>query len=59
MKRQALDVIQGARKGKGSQALDLVAMALTGKKVSFEKVIQMIDEMVAFWKPHISKSASP
>merc|ERR1719421_2596293 len=50
LKRQALELIQGARRGRGSQALDLVAMALSGKKVSFEKVIKMIDEMVVLLK---------
>merc|ERR1719316_2563346 len=43
-------MIQGARRGKASTGLDLVAMALTGKKVSFEKVIKMIDDMVALLK---------
>merc|ERR1719316_733529 len=43
-------MIQGARRGKASTGLDLVAMALTGKKVSMEKVIKMIDDMVALLK---------
>merc|ERR1719265_1086464 len=51
LKRRALDLIRNARKGKGGhQALDLIAMALSGKKIGFEKVIKMIDEMTATLK---------
>merc|ERR1719238_1520773 len=52
MKRRALDLIKGARKNGrvGNQALDLIAMALSGKKIGFEKVIKMIDEMTVTLK---------
>merc|ERR1719261_1088681 len=35
---------------KNNPKLDFLALALTGKKVSFEKVIKMIDDMVATLK---------
>jgi len=45
---RALRALQGARKvGKHHNVgFDLIALALTGKKVDFSKVIKMIDEMV-------------
>jgi septal ring factor EnvC (AmiA/AmiB activator) len=49
LRKQALEAVQKARgdhrTGSHSQ-LDLLALALTGKKVDFGKVIKMIDEMV-------------
>lgn len=47
MKREALGVIQAARRKRPSTRLDLVSLALRAKKTSFEKIIKMIDEMVA------------
>ena len=47
MKREALGVIQAARQKRPSTRLDLVSVALRAKKTSFEKIIKMIDEMVA------------
>jgi hypothetical protein len=44
-RRRALEAIQASRKG--HPELNFIALALQGKKVSFEKVIGMIDEMVA------------
>jgi len=49
-KRQASAMIQrlAARVQKASKpALDLIAMALSGRKVSFDKVFTLIDELVA------------
>jgi septal ring factor EnvC (AmiA/AmiB activator) len=45
---RALRALQGARKSnkRHNVGLDLIAMALTGKKVDFSKVIVMIDDMV-------------
>merc|ERR1719265_1416808 len=50
LRQKALDLINDARSKHRNQALDLIALALTGKKVSFEKVIKMIDDMVALLK---------
>merc|ERR1719171_2080796 len=33
--------------GKGFVGMDLIALALKGRKVNFDKVIKMIDDMVA------------
>merc|ERR1719199_2366280 len=44
MKQRALAALQGAKK---DFRLDLISLALKGKKVSFEKVLKMIDDMVA------------
>jgi hypothetical protein len=54
LRKGALSVIQGAA-GKRANSrhraqFDLIELALTGKKVSFAKVIVMIDEMVAMLK---------
>merc|ERR1719478_1402370 len=46
--RQALAVIRAARNG--HPELNFLALALQGKKVSFSKVIKMIDSMVATLK---------
>merc|ERR1719331_3827836 len=47
LKSQALIALQ---KGKGDFRLNLISLALKGKKVSFDKVLVMIDEMSAFLK---------
>jgi chromosome segregation ATPase len=49
IRSKALDVIKKARRAVKpvGLALDFVEMALTGKKMGFEKVIKMIDNMVA------------
>merc|ERR1719487_1797147 len=51
MRSQALAVLQQARhKSKHSAfkvPLELITMALAGKKVNFDKVLKMIDELVA------------
>jgi septal ring factor EnvC (AmiA/AmiB activator) len=48
VRAKALEVIQGARKANklDRQNLDFIALALRGRKVGFEQVIGMIDEMV-------------
>merc|ERR1719359_1650223 len=46
VKQRALALIQTAQHGQRSVPLDLVALALRGKKVGFEKVIKLIDDMV-------------
>jgi len=43
-RQQALAVVQAARR---DPRLSLLALALQGKKVNFDKVLKMIDEMVA------------
>mmetsp|Transcript_67828 Transcript_67828/g.130961 ORF Transcript_67828/g.130961 Transcript_67828/m.130961 type:complete len:687 (-) Transcript_67828:86-2146(-) len=45
-KRALLAIKEAAKKGSSPQ-LDLIALALNGKTAGFEKVIKMIDEMVA------------
>jgi chromosome segregation ATPase len=47
VRAKALQAVSGARHGRKDVQLDLIAMALHGKKVDFSKVITMIDEMVA------------
>merc|ERR1719331_3411675 len=49
VRQQALKVLSGARAdGVGRDArLDLLEMALRGKKMGFEKIIKMIDDLVA------------
>merc|ERR1719160_300971 len=49
LRQQALKVLSGARvQGVGRDArLDLLEMALQGKKMGFEKIIKMIDDLVA------------
>merc|ERR1719281_1295480 len=47
---RALALIQEARRGAKRPELDLIALALRGKKIGFEKVIALIDEMVATLK---------
>jgi len=47
VKQQALAALQQASQGdKQDFRLNLISLALKGKKVSFEKVLKMIDEMV-------------
>merc|ERR1719310_352951 len=47
VKQQALRALKNVRKdGRRSLNLDLIAVALTGKKVDMSKVIKMIDDMV-------------
>merc|ERR1719379_1804703 len=46
VRHRALDLIKDAQKRSGTGALDLIALALSGKKVNFDKVLKMIDEMV-------------
>jgi len=50
VKARALALVEEAKKRHGSVNLDLLSMALKGKKVSFDKVITMIDDMVALLK---------
>merc|ERR1719235_53800 len=45
MRARALSALE-ARRGARDSRLDFIALAIRGKKVSFEKVIQMIDDMV-------------
>jgi len=49
LRQQALKVLSGARvQGVGRDArLDLLEMALRGRKMGFEKIIKMIDDLVA------------
>jgi chromosome segregation ATPase len=47
-KARALDIIEGLRgHGQRRVQLDFISMALKGKKIGFEKVIKMIDDLVA------------
>merc|ERR1711862_295218 len=48
-KSRALAILRAARSAKHPQ-IDLIVLALTGKKVSFDGVIKMIDDMVALLK---------
>jgi len=51
VKATALALIQSAQKSQRfNPGLDLIAMALKGKKVGFEKVIKLIDDMVVTLK---------
>merc|ERR1740138_1619126 len=54
MKKVALSIINGARNNRANSQhraqFDLIELALTGKKVSFDKVLKMIDGMVAMLK---------
>jgi len=49
LKRQAVSALKG-RHAAHDHRLDLISLALSGKKVSFEKVLGMIDDMVALLK---------
>jgi len=47
-KARALDIVDGLRShGQRRVALDFISLALKGKKIGFEKVIKMIDDLVA------------
>jgi len=47
-KARALDIIDGLRShGQRRVQLDFISLALKGKKIGFEKVIKMIDDLVA------------
>jgi chromosome segregation ATPase len=52
MRKQALAAVQAARRADraGHTKLDLIMLSLSGRKVSFAKVITMIDDMVAMLK---------
>merc|ERR1719265_959442 len=52
MREQALSVLQKGKNGKkhNRQRLDFIMMAVRGKKVGFDKIIKMIDDMVALLK---------
>merc|ERR1719326_183842 len=51
MRARALALIQEARTAKlDRSSLDFIALALHGKKIGFEKVIKMIDDLVATLK---------
>lgn len=49
LKKRALEALQGARKHRDAR-IDLIALALHGKKVSFDKVLKMIDDMIKLLK---------
>merc|ERR1719355_51531 len=46
MKTRALSLINSLRHGRRSPQLDFIALSLRGKKIGFEKVIKMIDDLV-------------
>merc|ERR1711861_93250 len=46
VRQQALEALGRSRRRKRSLHLDFIALALKGRKVGFEKVITMIDDMV-------------
>merc|ERR1719201_1945829 len=50
VKHRALQLIKDAQKKSGTKSLDMIAFALTGKKMNFDKVLKMIDDMVAVLK---------
>jgi len=50
VRARALVIVHAAQAKKGSQQLDLIALALHGNSKGFEKVITMIDDMVALLK---------
>merc|ERR1719261_1808605 len=50
VRQQALSLIKAAQKKGRGGALDLIAFALSGKKMNFDKVIAMIDDMVEVLK---------
>merc|ERR1719287_283923 len=51
MRARALALIQEARNAKpGRTSLDFIALALRGKKIGFDKVIKMIDDLTATLK---------
>merc|ERR1712173_387955 len=51
LKRKALAILRGAQHGGRHRAqFDLIALALTGKKISFGRVLKMIDDMISMLK---------
>merc|ERR1719449_234417 len=46
MRQEALETLRSRRSGDKDVRLQLISMALRSGKVSFEKVLKMIDEMV-------------
>merc|ERR1719335_767845 len=53
LRTRALQMIKSTQQGRGhkkSLSLDFIALALRGKKVGFEKVIKLMDEMVVTLK---------
>merc|ERR1740138_1112752 len=49
MRSRALEMLRAARRP-GRNSLDFIALALHGKKVGFEKVLKLIDDMIATLK---------
>jgi septal ring factor EnvC (AmiA/AmiB activator) len=47
MKSQALSMINALRRHNRSPQLDFIALSLRGKKIGFEKVVKMIDDLIA------------
>lgn len=52
VKERALQVLEQAKVGRkdNRQRLDAIMLAISGKKVNFDKVIKMVDDMVALLK---------
>jgi len=50
MKKRAIQALQHHHRGKRDFRLNLISLALRGKKVSFDKVIAMVDDMAALLK---------
>jgi len=50
VKSRALSTIEKAVGNKGDYRLNLISLALKGKKVSFDKILTMIDDMIALLK---------
>jgi predicted nucleic acid-binding Zn-ribbon protein len=50
MRIRAASMLQAGLQGPHKARMDVILMALKGKKIGFEKVIQMIDEMIATLK---------
>jgi predicted nucleic acid-binding Zn-ribbon protein len=50
LRLRALNAIRRSRRSSRNPHLDLIALAIQGKKIGFEGVIKMIDEMVATLK---------
>jgi len=46
LRSQALSMINSLRHGRQSPRLDFIALSLSGKKIGFDKVIKMIDDLV-------------
>jgi hypothetical protein len=56
-KAQALNVIKAARKG--DPRLDLIAIAMHGGKMGFEKIIKMVDNLVVELKARMHFAVPP